>query len=179
MAALEGEKETTGADLDEKAASKRAEIMAKAHSVVVLCLSDKVLREVAKETTAARILKKLESLYLTKSLANRQSLCLDPMISFATHALRAKELQSAGARSMESVSESLNIKGSKGKKPFKKKNEGPKQSPSEGKESKVCLWCKKPGHLKTVSGGRKKWPHLEIKVQTPLIVSSQMIHLRF
>ena len=43
----------------------------KAHSVVVLCLGDKVLREVAKETTAAGILEKLENLYMTKSLANR------------------------------------------------------------------------------------------------------------
>ena len=56
---------------DEKAIAKKAEIEAKAHSAIVLCLGDKVLREVAKEKTAANILTKLEELYLTKSLANR------------------------------------------------------------------------------------------------------------
>ena len=56
---------------DEKEVAKKAEVIAKAHSAVVLCLGDKVLREVAKETTAAGILEKLEGLYLTKSLANR------------------------------------------------------------------------------------------------------------
>lgn len=39
--------------LDAKATANREEILAKAHSTVVLCLGDKVLREVAKETTAA------------------------------------------------------------------------------------------------------------------------------
>lgn len=57
--------------LDEKETLKREEMMAKAHSVIVLCLGDKVLREVVKETNALGILEKLESLYLTKSLANR------------------------------------------------------------------------------------------------------------
>ena len=65
LAALEGDKEKekdkAPIDPDEKAIAKRAEIMAKAHNVVVLCLGDKVLREVAKETTAARILGKLET----------------------------------------------------------------------------------------------------------------------
>ena len=57
--------------LDDKAKSKRAEVLAKAHSVVVLSLGDKVLREVSKETTALGILEKCEDLYMTKSLANR------------------------------------------------------------------------------------------------------------
>ena len=63
----ENEKEV----LDEKATQKWAKIEAKSHIVVVLCLGDKVLREVKKETTATDILKKLEELYLTKSLANQ------------------------------------------------------------------------------------------------------------
>ena len=70
--ALEIESEDTPkVVLDEKATAKKAEIEAKAHSAVVLSLGDKVLREVSKETTAAGILKKLEDLYMTKSLANR------------------------------------------------------------------------------------------------------------
>ncbi|KAK9073212.1 hypothetical protein SSX86_007536 [Deinandra increscens subsp. villosa] len=46
-------------------------ILAKAHSAIILSLGDKVLREVSKESTAAGIWLKLESLYMTKSLANR------------------------------------------------------------------------------------------------------------
>jgi len=46
----------------------------KAKSVIVLCLGDKVLREVAKEPTATSMWSKLESLYKTKSLANWQFL---------------------------------------------------------------------------------------------------------
>lgn len=216
--ALDGEK--AQADSDEKAAAKRAEIMAKAHSVVVLCLGDKVLREVAKESTAAGILAKLESLYLTKSLANR--LCMkqrlysyrfledrDVMeqledfnkaiddlenidVSIADEdkailllnalpksydhlrdaimygregtitflevqsALRANEMQSSGTKIADPSSESLNIKGFKGKKGFKKKIDPPKFSGNDQKESRVCFWCKKPGHLKKDCFGWKK-----------------------
>jgi len=46
----------------------------KARSVIVLCLGDKVLRDVAKEPLAASMWSKLESLYMTKSLAHMQFL---------------------------------------------------------------------------------------------------------
>jgi len=46
----------------------------KASSAIVLCVGDKVLKEVAKEPTAASIWSKLESLYMTKSLTHRQFL---------------------------------------------------------------------------------------------------------
>ncbi|GKC55544.1 hypothetical protein Tco_1078289 [Tanacetum coccineum] len=46
------------------------EMLRSAHSVLILCLGDQVLREVNKETTAAGIWIKLETLYMTKSLAN-------------------------------------------------------------------------------------------------------------
>ncbi|GKA92042.1 hypothetical protein Tco_0813967, partial [Tanacetum coccineum] len=45
-------------------------IQKKAYSALILCLGDRVLREITKETTAAGIWKILETLYLTKSLAN-------------------------------------------------------------------------------------------------------------
>lgn len=51
-------KDDAKVDLDEKAKTKRAEVLAKAHSVVILSLSDKVLREVSKETNALGILQK-------------------------------------------------------------------------------------------------------------------------
>ncbi|GJU17302.1 hypothetical protein Tco_1145268 [Tanacetum coccineum] len=43
-------------------------IQKKAFSALILCLGDRVLREITKETTAAGIWKKLETLYMTKSL---------------------------------------------------------------------------------------------------------------
>ena len=46
----------------------------KAKSVIILCLGDKALREVAREKTAAGIWAKLELMYMTRSLAHR--LCL-------------------------------------------------------------------------------------------------------
>lgn len=50
---------------------QKTDILQKAHSSLILSLGDKPLREVAKETNAAAIWSKLESLYMTKSLANR------------------------------------------------------------------------------------------------------------
>ncbi|GKB55330.1 hypothetical protein Tco_0906083 [Tanacetum coccineum] len=46
-------------------------IQRKAYNALILCLGDWVLREITKETTIADIWKKLETLYMTKSLANR------------------------------------------------------------------------------------------------------------
>ena len=43
----------------------------KAHSTILLSLSDEVLYEVADEDTAAGLWIKLESLYMTKSLTNK------------------------------------------------------------------------------------------------------------
>ena len=43
----------------------------KAHSTIILHLSDEVLREVAKEKTASGLWAKLEELFLKKSLAKR------------------------------------------------------------------------------------------------------------
>ena len=43
----------------------------KAHSAVILCLGDKVLREVQAEKMDAAILAKLDAVYMAKSLANR------------------------------------------------------------------------------------------------------------
>ena len=54
--------------------AEKTEMVDKARSAIVLCLGDKVLREVAKEPTAALMWSKLESLYITRSLAHRQLL---------------------------------------------------------------------------------------------------------
>jgi len=52
----------------------------KAVSAIILCLGDKVLREVSRETTPVSMWNKLDSLYMTKSLAHRQ--CLKQQLYF-------------------------------------------------------------------------------------------------
>ena len=67
QAALLGE-DNLPAHLTEK---EKVDMLEKAHSALILSLGDKVLREVSKETSASGVWSKLESLYMTKSLANR------------------------------------------------------------------------------------------------------------
>ncbi|GJX36313.1 retrovirus-related pol polyprotein from transposon TNT 1-94 [Tanacetum coccineum] len=52
-------------------AQTKAKLNKKAHSAVILCLGNKVLRKVTRETTAAGVWTNLETLYMTKSLANK------------------------------------------------------------------------------------------------------------
>ncbi|GJX38090.1 retrovirus-related pol polyprotein from transposon TNT 1-94 [Tanacetum coccineum] len=60
--------EVLPADMEAQA---KAELNKKAHSAMILCLGNKVFREVIGETTAAGVWSKLETLYMTKSLANK------------------------------------------------------------------------------------------------------------
>ena len=66
-AALEGE----GKLLEGLKAAEKTKILARAHSAILLSLTDEVLREVIDETTAAGLWKKLEGKYQKKSLTNR------------------------------------------------------------------------------------------------------------
>jgi len=54
--------------------AEKTKMVAKAKSDIVLCLGDKVLRDVAKEPTATSMWSKLEPLYMIKFLAHRQFL---------------------------------------------------------------------------------------------------------
>jgi len=54
--------------------AEKREMINKAKNAIFLCLGDKVLRDVAMEVTTTSIWAKLESLYMTKSLAHRQLL---------------------------------------------------------------------------------------------------------
>ncbi|GKE71858.1 retrovirus-related pol polyprotein from transposon TNT 1-94, partial [Tanacetum coccineum] len=67
---MKGAKSSGGFTPDMEAQTK-AELNKKAHSAIILCLDNKVLREVTRETTAAGVWSKLETLYMTKSLANK------------------------------------------------------------------------------------------------------------
>ncbi|GJR16643.1 hypothetical protein Tco_0799295 [Tanacetum coccineum] len=60
----------TMTDVDKTAALK-TDVYKKAHNALLLCLDNKVLREVNKESSAAGVWLKLETLYMTKSLANK------------------------------------------------------------------------------------------------------------
>ncbi|KAH9679155.1 hypothetical protein KPL71_026007 [Citrus sinensis] len=66
--------------LDDESSSKKpmkgteeelSEVLDRAHSAIILCLGDGVLREVGGEKTAAGLWKKLEDLYKKKSMAKR------------------------------------------------------------------------------------------------------------
>ena len=58
-------------ETDERPSGKKLEILKKSKSAIILNLDDKVLREVAREDSAASTWKKLGEPYMTKSLANR------------------------------------------------------------------------------------------------------------
>nr|GEW25568.1 retrovirus-related Pol polyprotein from transposon TNT 1-94 [Tanacetum cinerariifolium] len=60
--------ETLPVDIE---AGDKAVWMKKAYSTLIICLGDRVIRKVTKETTGAGIWTKLTSLYMTKSLANK------------------------------------------------------------------------------------------------------------
>lgn len=57
----------SGSKTEEK--EKISDMLEKAHSTVILCLCDKTLREVSKETSVRGVWMKLESLYMAKTLA--------------------------------------------------------------------------------------------------------------
>ncbi|MCI33546.1 cytochrome P450, partial [Trifolium medium] len=61
-------------------AEEKTEMNDMAVSAIILCLGDKVLREVARETSAVLLWTKLDSFYMTKSLAHRQ--CLKQQLYF-------------------------------------------------------------------------------------------------
>ena len=50
---------------------EKIELLEKAHSAIIISLDDTVLREVAKAKSITELWLKLESLYMTKSLANQ------------------------------------------------------------------------------------------------------------
>nr|GEV80652.1 retrovirus-related Pol polyprotein from transposon TNT 1-94 [Tanacetum cinerariifolium] len=55
----------------DKTATLKTDVYKKVHSALILCLDNKVLREVNKEDSAAGVWLKLKTLYMTKSLANK------------------------------------------------------------------------------------------------------------
>lgn len=50
--------------------TKKIEQLEKAHNMIIVCLGDKVLREVTREKNIVDVWARLDSLYLTKSISN-------------------------------------------------------------------------------------------------------------
>ncbi|PWA46858.1 zinc finger, CCHC-type [Artemisia annua] len=97
-------------------AGEKAALMKKAYSTLILCLGDRVLREVTKETSAAGIWAKLTSLYMTKSLANRlylkkklytESLTMEDVLA----ALNSRELKKRTEGTKEETGDGLYVRG--------------------------------------------------------------------
>ncbi|WVZ01479.1 hypothetical protein V8G54_027548 [Vigna mungo] len=103
--ALKGESRMSGTMTQEE----KKKMGDKARSAIILCLGDKVLREVAKEKTAAEIWAKLESLYMTRSLAHR--LCLkQQLFSFKMSESRTIEEQIAEFSKIVDDLENIEVK---------------------------------------------------------------------
>jgi len=54
--------------------AEKTEMVDEARSTIVLCLGEKVVRDVTKEPTATSMWSKLKSVYMTKFLAHKQIL---------------------------------------------------------------------------------------------------------
>nr|GEV67015.1 lysosomal Pro-X carboxypeptidase [Tanacetum cinerariifolium] len=80
-------------------AQTKAELNKKAHRTVILCLGNKVLREVTGETTTTVVGSNLETLYMTKSLANKSYLGIRKKYRLGINAA-GLNLTAAGSRLM-------------------------------------------------------------------------------
>ncbi|GKE15301.1 hypothetical protein Tco_1422878 [Tanacetum coccineum] len=125
-------------------AGEKTALMKKAYSTLILCLGDRVLREVTKETTIAGIWTKLTSLYMTKSLANRLS------EEEAVHVLYESRYEIGESLTMKDVLATLNSR------ELKKRTEGTNEETGDG------LYVRGRGSSKErVSNEKVKWVHQE------------------
>ncbi|GAU10233.1 hypothetical protein TSUD_417410 [Trifolium subterraneum] len=158
--------------------TEKAEMDGKALSAIILCLADKVLREVAKEKSAAAMWTKLDKLYMTKSMAHKQ--CLKQQVYFfrmvenksslkhlkdallyckegtitldeVQAALRTKELTKLNELKIDDSGEGLNI--SRGRSENRGKGKGKKhrsksRAKGDGGSKFKCYHCHEPDHFK-------------------------------
>ncbi|GJR24708.1 hypothetical protein Tco_0973235 [Tanacetum coccineum] len=153
--------ETLPVDME---AGEKAALIKKAYSTLILCLGERVLREVTKETYAAGIWTKMSSLYMTKSLANRLylkkklytyymspdivvwegSLTMEDVLA----TLNSKELKKRTEGTKEEADDGLYIRG-RSDHSGKAHSKGSSQFKSRGKTGKLkCFICHSKGHLK-------------------------------
>ncbi|MCI02326.1 ubiquitin-protein ligase, partial [Trifolium medium] len=72
--------------------AEKSEMNDKAVSAIILCLEDKVLREVARETTIVAMWNKIGSLYMTKSLAHMTRTMMIPCMLGKAHRMKVMRL---------------------------------------------------------------------------------------
>ncbi|GJV51798.1 retrovirus-related pol polyprotein from transposon TNT 1-94 [Tanacetum coccineum] len=122
----EAAREVLPADMEAEA---KAELNKKAHSAVILCLGNKVLREVTGETTATGVWTKLETFYMTKSLAT----------------LNSKEIKER-SKAKGDDGEGLYVRGRTDRRDSRQ-SRGKSRSKSRGGRLK-CYICQSEDHLK-------------------------------
>ena len=128
-------------------------MLEKAHSSIILCLGDKVLREVSKEESAMAVWLKLESLYILKSLVN----CLYLKQRFKKK--RPDEKDSSSAKG-------LFVRERTSKRDFKNKTRWRSRLNTS---SRTCYTCNKEGHFKRECPVRKKGMALrEMTMRAPM-----------
>ncbi|KAL1540759.1 Retrovirus-related Pol polyprotein from transposon TNT 1-94 [Salvia divinorum] len=134
----------------------------KAHSTIMLCLSDDVIIEVADQETVAALWTKLESLYMTKSLTNKL------LLKQRLFRLRMREEDEDAAlillvslpesyenfvESFMTGKETLSLEDGQKKSGKKKSNSKGSKGPKPGD---ICNYCKEPGHWKFDCPKKKK-----------------------
>ncbi|GJZ44391.1 retrovirus-related pol polyprotein from transposon TNT 1-94, partial [Tanacetum coccineum] len=138
-------------------AQTKAELNKKAHSAVILCLGNKVLREVTRETTAAEVWSKLETLYMTKSLANKLYL-KKKLYTFYMPAGRkiSEHIGREATLNLKEIKERSKAKGDDGEGLYVRgrndrrdshQSKGKSRSKSQGGRLK-CYICQSEDHLK-------------------------------
>ncbi|KAL1569218.1 hypothetical protein AAHA92_00724 [Salvia divinorum] len=138
----------------------------KAHSTIMLCLSDDVIIEVADQETVVALWTKLENLYMTKSLTNKLllmqrlfRLCMreedeDAALILLVSLPESEDRQQTTSSAMKNQASALSVMG-KGQKKFGKKKSNSKGSKGP-KPGDICNYCKEPGHWKFDCPKKKK-----------------------
>ncbi|GJU45143.1 zinc finger, CCHC-type containing protein [Tanacetum coccineum] len=142
--------ETLPADME---AGEKAVLMKKSYNTLILCLGDRVLWEVSKETTVTGIWTKLTSLYMIKSLVNRlylkkklytESLKIEDVLA----TLNSKELKKRTKGTKEETGDGIYVRG-RSDRSSKAHSGGSSRFMSRGRTSKLkCFICHSEGHLK-------------------------------
>ncbi|GJR60775.1 retrotransposon protein, putative, ty1-copia subclass [Tanacetum coccineum] len=131
-------------------AQTKTELNKKAHSAVILCLGNKVLREVTGKTTAARVWSKIETLYMKKSLANKLYLkkklyTLSLTLEDVMATLNSKKIKER-SKAKGDDGEGLYVRGRTDRKDSRQ-SRGKSRSKSRGEILK-CYICQSDDHLK-------------------------------
>ncbi|KAH9684683.1 DNA (cytosine-5)-methyltransferase [Citrus sinensis] len=161
----------------------------KAHSTIILHLSDEVLREVSKERTAAGLWAKLEEMLLKKSLAMRlymkrrlYTFSMKDGVAMKDHVDEFNklilDLENVNIiledEDMALILRSLVAKGKPEREHNKpKKNNNQKDKAEKKKKKRKCYFCQKEGHYIKDCFEKKKLEELQKKSNEKAAVASE------